>query len=315
MDDSSEYKWSVASYPQSGELLESWLMRLSFDNWISARSLIQIFQLVSVVGSLEQIDNKSLTALCKATAIDAEVISALHLGTFFAKNSDSVLKAHQIPTKQTAQTAVHYRVCPNCFAEQKTPYILLDWALDWTFFCNKHGQPLLETCPQCGSHFQLNLLEQDTRPNCCWKCGFDVAKHTLKTKGDYSAAIAFQTKLYQLKTSQHLNFPDRTTLSAQRFVKLFDQILRYCEHIPNILYLETKLLPNQMHLLDDTFSISNRRLNGFLLLAWALEYPTEHLKQWQLFLGQVPQRHSILLIQALQNVLDALTSQSTKVLP
>jgi transcriptional regulator with XRE-family HTH domain len=161
--------------PQPLESLSSYLIRLGEANGL--RSLQELDVLVgappigpgarlapdypaAAYGGLAQLSGCPETRLKSATF--------LHLGQRFGRAQ------HPLTLRRFLQGSLAscVRFCPQCLAEQSTPYHSLAWRFLALPGCVTHGLALLDSCGHCGS--ALPLLPRTPRIACCPACGSDV---------------------------------------------------------------------------------------------------------------------------------------------
>lgn len=70
-----------------------------------------------------------------------------------------------------------WQYCPECLAEDKTPFFRLHWRLVWHLACDRHRAMLLDRCPHCdGPVLPHRLVAEDKTLAVCALCGGDLRK-------------------------------------------------------------------------------------------------------------------------------------------
>jgi TniQ len=306
MSNPKTLKWLIAPQPQLGELFESWLIHACNANSVSALSVIQHYALEHIVGTLDAITADDLIHLATDFRIEIHALLQTHLGHFLTQSSDKVLEAYTIYTQTKGQNAAYYKVCPHCLRQQSKPHLLLEWALNWTFFCPTHQQPLLDTCPRCNRQFRLNSVESDRMPDVCWKCGYRLSQFRHLYEGDFSRPIALQTQLRHLGKSDQVRLPSCLPITGLRLVQIIKKLIWKFEAI-SLSGTFLKSCTVDFSLVDDLFSLELRRLNSFLLIAWMLEVPMKRIPVLQQHIrANVGNTNAVIINQTLQNTLETL---------
>ena len=178
--------------PQPGELLSSWMVRLSLENGWHLHTFYKV-----IVGYGNPIWNRDIDkyphtdlikCLSEVTEVPVEKVSALSLQSYYG------VLFHRNPTaanlKWILPIGIYHRrhrrtgqqFCPFCLQEQHCSFYRKVWRVAFYTTCHRHGCQLLETCPECTSSIEFNRLgigskcERLPRTNIslCHQCGFDL---------------------------------------------------------------------------------------------------------------------------------------------
>lgn len=94
-------------------------------------------------------------------------------------------------------------VCPACLGNDEVPYMRLQWRLGYVIACPRHGQWLLDACPNCR--------------RAIWPTGYGVAStlHASHTSHAHCWACGFDLRLANLPGSNAAGFPESTLLTLR----------------------------------------------------------------------------------------------------
>jgi len=161
--------------PQPLESFSSYLIRLGEANGL--RSLKELDALAGpyprgqsarLAPDYPSPSYEGLAQLTGCTEARLKSATFLHLGRRFGRAQ------HPLTLRRFLQGSLAscVRYCPQCLAEQSTPYYSLTWRFLVLPGCVAHGLALLDSCGHCGS--ALPLLPRAPRLACCPACGGDV---------------------------------------------------------------------------------------------------------------------------------------------
>jgi hypothetical protein len=181
----------VAPRPIAGELISSWLLRVSFANGLTLAQLVQgieaRFPEVPLRGAFidDQLSASARSALAKFSRVTEENVKALELGQQFP-----ILPIEWISRSidwdfgsadRFVEGRARYAFCPLCIQEMsrrtQTVWIRSEWAFVFQTHCKRHRTPLVESCAVC--FVEDPLLPITNLPSCngslalasCWNCG------------------------------------------------------------------------------------------------------------------------------------------------
>jgi TniQ len=180
----------IAPRPIAGELISSWLLRVSFANSLTLAELVQgieaRFPKVPLRGAFidDQLSPCTRSALAKFLRVTEHKIKALELRQKFPtlpmewilRSTDWDLGSPH----RFVQGRAMYAFCPICIQEMsrrtRTVWIRSEWALVFQTHCARHCTPLLETCGVCFTEDPLAIRNSPIRDESlelasCWNCG------------------------------------------------------------------------------------------------------------------------------------------------
>ena len=269
--------WTIHPQLQNGELFESWIVRLSAENGVPVNTVVEQLGLGNIFGSVDNISSTVVQKLGLATGMPTQIILESHLGWYEDQKGLAFTTPFTSFGRNKTASAREFRVCPECLAEQSKPHILLTWALEITYFCRNHYQPLIDSCPECQRPFSFDSRPgQSFLPEKCHHCGTSL-KYRRRNHGiDFRHVVEFQSFLMNLKCLERVTFRECRIISGQTFVQIVQRILGCLANVPNQQTFLKKLpspFQNEIDLLDDRLSESHRRVNAFLICAWIVTDP------------------------------------------
>ena len=180
----------IAPRPIAGELISSWLLRVSFANGLTLAELIQgieaRFPEVPLRGAFidDQLSPSARSALAKFLRVTEHEIKALELRHRFPiLPMEWILRSidwELVSPHRFVQGRAMYGFCPICIQEMsrrtRTVWIRGEWAFVFQTHCARHRTPLLETCGVCFIEDPLAITNPPVRDKSlqlasCWKCG------------------------------------------------------------------------------------------------------------------------------------------------
>lgn len=186
--------WPIHLKPLSDELLSSWVIRLSHAHGYKVQTMCAI-----LFGTSSVIWNRDIDQLAPQDIID--VLSRIS-GTPVDRIENTTLRAYEgaLFERHNSNGMCRWIVplgifhrsrrrsglmfCPQCLAEDATPYFRRRWRLAFSIICSRHGSYLQDACPECKSPIAPHRSDMHGRQvfPCaglyvhCWKCGFDLRK-------------------------------------------------------------------------------------------------------------------------------------------
>ena len=274
-----EPAWAIHLQPRVGELLESWIVRLSEANLVPNRWVIGELELDGFIGANSNVSAEAFESLSRVTGVSTAQILGLHLSGFGITTGLAYTFPYIIPARTKALEGVHFKPCPQCLKSDDTPYIRLLWALDITCFCPVHRSVLLDHCEKCGMQFRLNASQRRARLFECSRCEFDVRQNSVDSGDRFAPAIAFQRHLLEL----HLNDPSHPlgnrSVSSSSLVALVQRLFSRLRDLGICVALESFDNPSfqrTVSLLEDRFSVRAKRTNALSVIAWLMDDPLSH---------------------------------------
>jgi len=178
--------WPVRTRPLEDELLSSWLIRTSFDNFSSPTALANyIFKRQgSWCKDLDrQIPDTKLSILSALSNVSEQRLTDLTLKPLINRATNTTLPSKGTWPWLVARRSEHlntYRslpFCPLCLAQDSEPYFRRKWRLSFVAVCTEHKCHLEDQCPHCQQSIEPHLLKKKKLANCvhCQKSIFDSA--------------------------------------------------------------------------------------------------------------------------------------------
>ncbi len=265
--------WAIHPQIQNGELFESWIVRLSAENGFRLREVIQQLELKNVFCSKNNVEIKAVRKLSDATGILQYRILESHLGWLQNHSDLAYAKTFTLWGRSPSDTIQHFKFCPDCFANQDKPHILLDWAFEITQFCTVHQRPLLERCPKCREPLQFSLLFNKTiQPEICSNCSTKMKIHARKHSIDFKFGLELQRQILSLRKHDQVSPKQSRIIPAKTFLSIVERIFYRFTNLPNQQTF-SKLTDLSVMLLDDRFSQAYRRINALTICGWLLADP------------------------------------------
>ncbi|MGB9182231.1 MAG: TniQ family protein, partial [Pyrinomonadaceae bacterium] len=225
-DEASMKLWPVHLKPMSGEILSSWLIRLSTVHGLTP------FRFVSAIGTtpqnlwlrrdIDRVDNQAFfELLAEKTCTSFTTVLSTTLTEYQGKVFESSLPSGVTPwliprdnvhIRNSKYFSVQY--CPSCLSQDKEPYFRRQWRLAFAIFCVKHKTPLLDRCTKCGQaiNFYLNTSKEQVNRSLsliiCYRCNFDLRKATVKAViSPDTAMLKFQKHLLESAGQEWIEIP------------------------------------------------------------------------------------------------------------
>jgi TniQ protein len=180
----------IAPRPIAGELISSWLLRVSFANGLTLAELVQgieaRFPEVPLQGAFidEQLSPSARSVLAKFLRVTEHQVKALELRQQFPTlPMEWILRSIDWELgspHRFVQGRAMYKFCPICIQEMsrstRTVWIRSEWAFVFQTHCARHRTPLLETCGVCFREDPLAITNPPVRDKSfqlasCWNCG------------------------------------------------------------------------------------------------------------------------------------------------
>ncbi|WP_417439781.1 TniQ family protein [Idiomarina abyssalis] len=182
--------WPIRTRPLDDELLTSWLIRTSFDNFSSPKALTNyIFkQQESWCRDLDrQISSTKLPILSALSNVNEQSLTDLTLKPLISRTTNATLSLAGAWPWLLARRSEHsntYRslsFCPVCLAGDSKPYFRRKWRLSFVTVCIEHNCHLRDRCPHCQQSIEPHLLKKKELSTCA---------HCLKNISSFSAQKA-----------------------------------------------------------------------------------------------------------------------------
>ena len=193
-------KWAISIALQPDESISSWLARAALVHGCSPVSLaawIWPGWRTWTTDVDRGVPREQLATLEKVSGIKRAAFEAAALEPIASRIEGRVLERNRVwrwilpRGRASDQRQGSAQYCPECLAEDGTPYHRLTWRLAWYTACATHGTTLADRCGQCGTAVRLHRLDGSARHTAtCSACGADLREY--KRGGANASALAFQ---------------------------------------------------------------------------------------------------------------------------
>lgn len=179
--------WPAHPRPLPGEALSSWFIRCAHANGMKAQTFA-----VRNFGNHRQLWNRDIDRLAPDWLLQTmsertgtplaqvkKMTALLFEGRLFQTKNLSGQLRWWLPLNMYHRTYRNFGVqyCPQCLAEDSTPYFRLGWRLAFYTFCPKHQILMHDRCHQCQQPVSFHRVELGKanlhdvgNMNHCWNC-------------------------------------------------------------------------------------------------------------------------------------------------
>jgi transposase/predicted RNA-binding Zn-ribbon protein involved in translation (DUF1610 family) len=218
--------------PLPDEALASWMLRFADPFGVSPEVLLLGDGEAGFVMHPEwwrKPDPLLVAALARGTGVSNEAVRAM---TFAGWPDDGREDAfperfsrQRFTVEQPARQPRRIAVCPNCLAEDDTPYVRRTWTLGWLAACPIHGTVLARSCPECGKKLRLPALSSRDHfaPDRCPHCAFRLAR--VSTRAVPEPVVRFQQRVLSGRPKGIVDLQEIGVLTWPVAVALFDVLL------------------------------------------------------------------------------------------
>jgi hypothetical protein len=189
--------WPVRPDIFSDESFSSWFFRLAAGHGLSSADLYpaalpggRMFKLdLDRHASADLFEN-----LQRKTTVPAARLAAATNGrwapTLFGSD-DGHSQISWLPAigRSYGRSSFGQQICPDCLAEDETPYLRQIWRLSFVTSCAKHNRLLLDRCPSCGAPYHPLSAHPQTPFYQCQQCKFDARRDPAEASEDIDLAI------------------------------------------------------------------------------------------------------------------------------
>jgi len=173
--------WPLAIMPAPGELLSSWLHRLSYANGVPPHYFGALLGAPGENWSARldrALPDRILQLLGERTHIPLEDITALTVAPDALAGLRLPLRPGSQQTCVPERQVTWLQFCPACLAEDETPYFRRGWSLATRVSCFRHGCRLRDRCPSCGQGLAPFSQKRLVPHQICASCGAALCKRT-----------------------------------------------------------------------------------------------------------------------------------------
>ncbi len=226
--------------PLPNEALASWLLRYASPFGLAPEALLLGDGEMALAADPDWWRNPDPligAAIARATRNPAEAVMAMTFAGWRELGRDDVVPdrfaRQRFTSSKPLQRARHTGVCPECLAEDETPYIRRDWTLTWAACCPVHRAALVRTCPDCGAKLRLRSLKSREffAADRCGRCSGRLARAPVQLVP--APVVALQRRLVDGRSAGEILLPEIGAFSWAAAVALFDALL-------GIVWLDTK---------------------------------------------------------------------------
>jgi hypothetical protein len=266
------------------EVLASWLLRYAAPLAVPPEILLldrADTRLIERADWWRRPDPLLLARLSARTGLPTAALAAMTFLDFSPQNwHEEVYERFarwrfQLP-RSTRRSRHRLAICPQCLAEDATPYVRKLWTLGWAGVCEVHACRLLGKCPQCRQTLQLPSLSADQpfAPHQCARCSFH-----LSTAAQFTAhplSLRLQALLLANRPRSAVPLPGVGILEWPVAMAFFDLLLGMVWNGPKNRFRQ-QLFAHIHRELDLTEDLGTGHYTGLLILAWLLDQWPQHL--------------------------------------
>jgi len=285
--------------PLPDEALASWLLRFAEPFGVSPEALLLgdgEMDFATHPDWWRKPDALVVAALARSTGISGDRIRSLS----FASWPDDEPLVDSVPDRFGRQRFTAERpsrqtrrigICPDCVAEDETPYIRRTWTIGWMAACPTHGKILVRACPECGTKLRLPGLSSGDHfaPDRCPRCASRLARASARVTPE--PVLRLQQRVLEGRPTGIINLPEVGALAWPVAVALFDVLL-------GVVWIDTKpTARNQLFariardLSTEPFGGVADSYLGLAILAWMFEtWPTRAQAAFAILRAARPQR-------------------------
>lgn len=230
--------WPAHPKPLPDELLSSWIVRVAQANGIKLQTLCWMLFGNERSPWNRDVDRSApkwlIKAICEHTGTCYWDAYHKTLTTYRTILYPSRRRSGQLrwilPIRTFAMTRKGYgqQFCPQCLAEDQTPYFRKFWRVALFTFCPKHQVMLHDACPLCGlpvvfHRSDFGVEQGNARPIfSCFACGFDF-------RAASAAAPTFYNKEIRDLFCEMLLFLQMSAVRMERFdLGFFSVLHQFC---------------------------------------------------------------------------------------
>lgn len=170
-------RFLITPEPFEDEIFTSWLVRCAYAHNTHPHTFMNLhFPTINNVYTFNvnfdaTVGDDMLRTLVWKTGFSFNKLYQLTLKSYSGYLQESIIN------NGTNKFLSSFRFCPQCFKEDRVPYIRKEWKVVFSTFCKKHKCYLHEKCPCCNMFIDsLKMYKNDFKYNYCYKCGYDLSK-------------------------------------------------------------------------------------------------------------------------------------------
>lgn len=280
--------------PGADEALSSWLCRLSSRAGLSPLSFVRRSFRIDPRQDREwwrRPPDADLAVVSDQTGVPLERLRDMTFrGWVCARGDENPPRLRPSWILHGGGTAKHLwflAICPQCLAEDDTPYLRREWMLGWAGVCRQHGTILATECPSCETKLRAPNLAANVavRIGHCRRCGGALwgggAEHAPE------AVLQLQGRMLAIKRLCVGDMPGPGSIDWETFVALIHLVL-------SVVWIETADYMRE-RLFDAIVHDLELAPEARLRIAWPTNYGTLVLLAW-LFGAWNERLHKLLIL-------------------
>lgn len=285
--------WPIRYKPLPDELLSCWLVRLAHGHGLKVQTFCNL-----MFGNKRQVWNRDIDRLAppwlieelvRRTGTPSEIAwnTTLHAyeGILYSKFRSAGVLQWILTLKMYHRTRQGFglQFCPTCMAEDSIPYFRKRWRIALNTICTRHGNMLLDRCPECGSGVAFHRLDMTradeievTPLSYCHLCGFDFRNAAI------DKPIVYDPKASQLLLKLNRQFDQDIILGSEWDVGQFSVMHQLCR----IMTARSKHVHLREFILDQVGAQDIELTTGYINFEMRTIHERHHLLQlaaWMLF--------------------------------
>lgn len=247
--------------PEDDELLSSWLARVALAHGVTVDELISsllpkgklyLWMTKDIdlgFGRADILVNTKRTALldalskrCAASSdtvnkttldeFDGRLYRRLYISRLYSWITPNDLRRERYIPGYVRRFGV--QACPQCLAQDNTPYFRRRWRFGFVTTCPIHESLLIDRCPACGASIKFH--ESVSAPEAasgmmtvCYECGFDLKNVEAQRRAD-SDVVEFQEHLVGVARSGRVGTEENEDGGASRYLMTLYWLLKVATH-------------------------------------------------------------------------------------
>ena len=279
--------WPLRPSPQKDESLASWFARLSLANGLRPTELLPVV-VPGIHPSRRDIDRFACSTLIDAlstnTGVPQATLETMHFGHWHGRlyNVDHGRGVLQwfLPLQPNESRRLYgQQFCPHCLADDKRPYLRLDWRLSFVSACPRHRTVLIDRCPNCRAPLRAMGLPLGGALHICGTCGTNLTQGKNEREDRASRPLLnAQKALLDLAGKESAHLGDYGIVDTMTIFDVLRRLLQVLASRSTALPLRVQVLRNVRLDLSPTsvprlreFHLFNPRARSVLVcLAWWL---------------------------------------------
>jgi len=280
--------------PMEGEALISWCHRLGARLGLSpAQTACMLGAAASDPAWWQRPISQVLSAISMRSGVTVDRLRAMTLldwkGLSTQKASVQIVgrSARRLHTPRATGNQLCV-ACPQCLAEDKEPWLRLDWLTGWATVCPVHRVVLIERCWKCGFLLRVPALKAQRTPTVgsCANCG---ASHcSAPSTSAHPAILSLQERVFEVMREGRARLPVLGTSTWSTVTSVIELILWTVWASPGVAHDRTRDalcagIAEDLHLAPYTPEMWRSAYGAMVISAWLLQKPAE---RWSILVGE-----------------------------